>query len=224
MARRSAVVAVLLVVVAVAGAPPAAAQLGGSGLIACQHEALADLTECADDSPAGDFGGSLVGGAANRVTSMLSGWAADGAVWLLSGIADALGRAGTPQIGARYFVDHYERMAGVAMLLMVPLLCLTLARSAVRADVTLAVRAVFAYTPLAVAGMLGAIAVLSLLLAVVDWATEAVVGDIGESTRRFVEGLSRRLLDAGSTIGRQQPSHYPSIHRATVGTFVDQRR
>ena len=197
MSRVLGMFAVAVVAVTVLATPTAAAEAETPGMIACRHESLAGHPACATERTA-EPGGRLIGGAANRVTSLLSGWAADGAVWLLSGIADGLGRAGTPQIHARYFVDHYERMGGVAMLLMVPLLCLTLARAAVRADAALAARAVFLYTPLALAGMLGAIAVLLLLLGVVDWATAAVVGDISESTRRFVEGLSRRLLEAGA--------------------------
>jgi len=90
-------------------------------------------------------------------------WVIGGAKFVLSELANWIGESTTPRLGTTWFSTTYWRVAGIAALLTLPFLFAAAVQALVRSDITLLLRSVLAYLPLALL-MVGVAAPITMLL------------------------------------------------------------
>jgi hypothetical protein len=133
------------------GCPSAAAALGAAGL----------GPVCQATSGVGGLAGSaasqLAGAGVDGVLNGLGSWVAEGATWLLQQIGAVIGASTTVDLGASWFTAHYQTMAALAAVVVVPLLLLGVMQAIYRQDVSMLLRSVLVHVPLAL--LLTAVAV-----------------------------------------------------------------
>lgn len=170
--------------------------LAGAARVACE------VTERADLGGVGsDVAGGLARGAAGGAADGLTAWAADGAVWLIGRVADFLDTSTVPAVGAGWFAERYETMAGMALLFLVPLLMVSFVGAAVRLDAARAARSLFVHAPLAIAGMLVAVQLTAVLLELSDSASAYLADSLAGDGGRFLDQASTALGEIAGAAG-----------------------
>jgi len=143
---------------------------------------------------AGSVGSSLVGAGAGDVLGAIATGVAAGASWLLSQIGGVIASSTSIDLGASWFRSHYEVMVGLAAIVVVPLLLVSIIQAIYRQSASALVRAALVHLPLAL--LLGAVAVqlVQLGLAATDALSAAVSStassDIGASLSGLASGLA----------------------------------
>ena len=109
----------------------------------------------------------------------VTAWVTNAAVWVTGKVGELIERTTGPDLGATWFEGQYGAMVAVAGALALLMLLLAVIQSVIRQDVGLLVRAAFGYLPMAfiLAGV--AIAGASLLVAITDDMSSAVVSSLG---------------------------------------------
>ena len=143
---------------------------------------------------AGSVGSSVVGAGAGDVLGAIATGVAAGASWLLSQIGGVIASSTSIDLGASWFRSHYEVMVGLAAIVVVPLLLVSIIQAIYRQSASALVRAALVHLPLAL--LLGAVAVqlVQLGLAATDALSAAVSStassDIGASLSGLASGLA----------------------------------
>lgn len=140
---------------------------------------------------------STVVGVGESMWEQLYDWVASGASWVLQNLMDLLHEGSGPQVTADWFTEHFGLMAGVAGLVMVPLLLVHTIVSVVRGDVGGLVRGYLVYVPVAALGTAVAIPLVDRGLAITDSLTEAFSTRVGADMETFVEGMLATLAPEG---------------------------
>ncbi len=167
---------------------PAAGALGGAGLgQLCQ--AASGVT-----GVAGSAVTQVAGFGVDSVLNALGSWVTEGAVWLLGQIGGVLAASTSVELGAPWFVAHYETMAALAGVVVLPLLLLGIVQAVYRQNASLLVRSVLVNVPLALLLTALAVSLVQFGLAVTDEMSAAVAQGAGLDTGHFlssvVDGLS----------------------------------
>ncbi len=152
---------------------------------------------CVTAEAAGDVAGAV----ADAPAQIADGVADSFARWIASGIAgflETVGRAifsGTEvdllageDGGARWFLEHYDRMAAVALAVFVPMLVLAALHAVLTQSWGALGRAV-SHVPLAALGTGVAVIVVQLFLDVTDRASEFLVGNLGSDAENVLTGV-----------------------------------
>ncbi len=112
------------------------------------------------------------GGVSSAIKSValaaILGWVASGAESALKETANVIDDTTSPQLTSSWFSASYWRVAGIAALLTVPLLCAAAIHAVVRSDLGLLARAAFGYLPLSLLAVGIASQLTMLLLAATD--------------------------------------------------------
>ncbi len=171
--------------------PPAAAALGGAGLGPI----------CSATSAVGSAASQVAGFGVDSVLGAIGGWVTAGAVWLLGQIGGVL--AGTTRIdlGAPWFVSHYETMAGLAGVVVLPLLLLGVIQAVYRQSASTLLRSVLVHTPLALLLTAVAVTLVQLGLTVTDAMCAAVAGGAGLDAGHFLSSVVG-ALSSGASAGQ----------------------
>ncbi len=90
-------------------------------------------------------------------------WVIGGAKFVLGELAKGISESTTPRLGTTWFSATYWRVAGIAALLTLPFLFAAAVQALVRSDITLLLRSVLGYLPLAIL-MVGVAAPITMLL------------------------------------------------------------
>ncbi len=120
-----------LPLVPAASCPSAARALASAGL----GPICANRPRPASSGASGAVGqaaSSVVGFGANTVLDAIGSWVSSGAVWLLGQIGAVLGATTSIDLGASWFTAHYETMAALAGVVVLPLLLLGIVQSVYR--------------------------------------------------------------------------------------------
>ena len=177
--------------------PPSALSLGASGLgPACQ---VASGVKGAVGSAAS----SLVGFGADSVLNALGSWVSDGATWLLGQIGTVISDTTTIDLGASWFTAHYQVMAVLAGVVIVPMLLLGIMQSIYRQDTSALLRSVLVNVPLAILLTAVAVKLVQLGLAVTDAMSATVSRGAGLDTGHF---LSTVTVGLSATSAAGQPT------------------
>jgi hypothetical protein len=171
--------------------PSAASSLAALGLgPVCQ---LASGVSSAVGSAAGSAASSVAGFGIDSVFNGLSSWVAAGAAWLLGQIGSVLDKTTTIDLGASWFTDHYQTMAALAGLVVVPMFLLGIIQSIYRQSASMLLRSVVVNVPLAILLTTVAVKLVQLGLAVTDAMSSAVAQGAGVDGGNFMGSVATDL-------------------------------
>jgi hypothetical protein len=155
-------------------------------------------------SPAGALGavglgpvcqaaGGIAGAAASQVAGFgvssvldaIAGWVSAGGVWLLGQIGSFLDATTSVDLGASWFADHFRTMAGLAGVVIVPLLLFGVIQAIHRQSASMLVRSVVVNVPLAILLTAVAVKLVQLGLALTDSMSATVAQGAGLDTNHF---------------------------------------
>jgi hypothetical protein len=171
--------------------PSAASSLAALGLgPVCQ---VASGVSSAVGSAAGSAVSSVAGAGADSVFNGLSSWVASGAAWLLGQIGSVLDKTTAIDLGASWFTDHYQTMAALAGLVVVPMLLLGIIQSIYRQSASMLLRSVVVNVPLAILLTTVAVKLVQLGLAVTDAMSTAVAQGAGVDGGNFMGPVAAEL-------------------------------
>ena len=151
---------------------------------------------------AGSAGSSIAGAGAGAVLGSVATWVVEGASWLLGQIGGALSASTTVDLGAGWFTSHYQVMVGLAGVVVLPLLLVSVIQAVYRQSAAALLRAVAVQLPLAL--VLGAVAVqlVQLSLAVTDALGTTVSSGVGSNIQQALSGVATSLVtEAGGGPG-----------------------
>ena len=189
-----------------AGCPAAAGALGGTGLGAVCS--AAGTVTGAVGSAVGSAVGPVVGVGVGSVLDSVSGWVTSGAVWLLGQIGGVLSTTTAIDLGAPWFRAHYATMAGLAGVVIVPLLLLGVVQSIYRQDVGMLLRSGLVHVPLAVLLTAVTVSLVQIGLAVTDSLCSAVSQGAGLDAGHFFASVTTSLAPAEAAA---QPGGAPTF-------------
>lgn len=136
---------------------------------------------------------SLIGGSgvASTATTALTfaavvAWAVGGARYVLHATAQVLSATTSPQLTSTWFSATYWRVAEIAALLTLPFLFAAALQALARSDLTLLMRAVFGYLPLAFLAVAIAAPLTMLLLSASDELSAFVTSAAGHQSSHFL--------------------------------------
>ncbi len=130
----------------------------------------------------GQAGSSLRSHAATIVGLAAIGlWVVGGAKFALHELGSVLGEMTTPRLTSSWFSAAYWRMAGIAALLTLPFLFAATVQALVRSDLTLLLRSVLGYLPLALLVVAVAAPITMLLLSASDELSSLVSSASGQA-------------------------------------------
>ena len=127
-------------------------------------------------------------------------WVSSGAVWLLGQIGVVLGATTSIDLGASWFTAHYETMAALAGVVVLPLLLLGIVQSVYRQSASMLVRSVLLNVPLAILLTAIAVKLVQIGLSATDAMSAAVAHGAGLDTGNFMASVVTDL-DSGSGSG-----------------------
>lgn len=168
--------------------PPAAAALGSSGLgPVCQGVAGSVA------GPVASLPSQVAGLGADSVLSAAANWVTEGATWLLGQIGGALQSSTQVDLGASWFTAHFETMAALAGVVIVPLLLLGIVQAIHRQSPSLLLRSILINVPVALLLTGAAVKLVQLGLALVDAMSADVAHGAGLDTGHFLSATTTAL-------------------------------
>ncbi len=167
--------------------PPGAAALGVGGLgSVCQ--VAGGVTGLA-----GSAASQVTGFGVNSVLGALGSWVAQGAVWLLDQVGAVLTSTTSIDLGASWFTQHYETMAALCGVVVLPMLLLGVIQAIYRQDLSMLLRSVVVNVPLALLLTAVAVKLVQMGLAVTDELSSAVAQGAGLDTGHFMAAVTTDL-------------------------------
>ncbi len=143
---------------------------------------------CEVKDEAGDVATAPFRSAGESILNTLASAVGDAAVTVIGKVVGFFHDTASVDITQGWFMDRYNFMAGVGMLLLLPMLILAMIRAVVRQDMKQLLRSVFVHLPLAVLGTFVAIWLTAQLLTFTDHLTVAVSSGVGGDVRGFFKG------------------------------------
>jgi hypothetical protein len=118
--------------------------------------------------------------------------------WVLEKVGAAITSTTSPTVDAGWFVDQYQVMLAVAMLVALPMLLFSVIQGMLRGDMSHIIRSAFVYLPLA--GILSFIApaFVQLLIALTDWMALAVSANAASDAQKFMTETGQALITLGA--------------------------
>src|SRR6185437_9701165 len=146
----------------------------------------------------GDAGGTIVGAGAGAVLGDLATWVGSGASWLLGQVGTALTASTSIDLTAGWFTTHYDVMVGVAAVVALPVLLLSIIQAVYRQSPAVLVRSALVQLPLAFLLTAVAVQLVQLSLAVTDSLCSVVSAGAGGSIQQELTALAAGLLASGT--------------------------
>jgi len=137
--------------------------------------------------------GSAVASGVGSVLDAISSWVTSGAVWLLGQIGGVLSTTTAMDLGAPWFRTHYATMAGLAGVVIVPLLLLGVLQALYRQSAAMLLRSVLINVPLAVLLTAVAVTLVQIGLAVTDSLCAAISQGAGLDAGHFLGSVTTAL-------------------------------
>jgi hypothetical protein len=130
--------------------------------------------------------GAVFDKAAGLSVGAITDWVANGAAWLMGQLGGLINDTTTPQLEAGWFAEHYRAMVGLAGVIVLPLLLLSIIGALVAQDLGRLLRTVFGFLPLAGIFAATAVGFVVLGLAVTDGMTSWVSQGAGADATAFL--------------------------------------
>lgn len=171
------------------------------------------------------LGSSLVGFGASGVLDALAGWVGSGAQWLLDQVGAALVANSAIDLGAPWFSAHYETMAALSGVVILPLLLLGVIQAIYRQRAGDLIKTVCVHLPLALLLTAVAVALVRLGLAVTDALSSAVSdgagSDVAHVTSTIAEALASPAQAASPTPGMVAFLGGVVVVMAALGVWIE---
>jgi hypothetical protein len=160
----------------------------------CQSQGTANQTKDAATGAASNVVSSAGDSALRGLTAAVA--AAGG--WVLEKVGSAITATTSPSVDAGWFVNQYQVMLALAMLLALPLLLFSIMQGMLRGDGSHIMRSAFIYLPLA--GILSFVgpALVQLLIALADWMSLAVSANAASDAQKFMTETGSALTTLGA--------------------------
>ncbi|MGH9047062.1 MAG: hypothetical protein ACRDVW_07085, partial [Acidimicrobiales bacterium] len=153
---------------------------------------------------AAGVGSSILGAGAGDVLNAIAQGVAQGASWLLDQIGGVMTSTTSIDLSATWFTSHYEVMVGLAAIVVLPLLLVSIVQAIYHQSASALIRMALVHLPLAL--LLGAVAVqlVQLALSATDVLSSAVASTSSGGVGAALSGLS-------STLANQVAAGDPSV-------------
>ena len=139
---------------------------------------------------------SILGGAVGAVFSQAGTWVADGAVWLLGRVGDAMAATTAVDLGGPWFTTHERVIAAIAAAVVLPMACCGVILAVFRQDASMLVRNFLVKLPLALLFAGVSVELVRVGLAVTDQLSGQVLAAGGSDTRTFLAPIATALSAA----------------------------
>jgi hypothetical protein len=151
----------------------------------------------------GAVGSQVAGFGVSSVLDAVASWVSAGAVWLLGQIGAVLATTTSIDLGASWFTDHYRTMAGLAGVVVVPMLLVGVIQAIHRQSLSMLLRSVVVNVPLAILLTAVAVQLVQLGLSVTDSMSAAVAEGAGLNSGHFFDRMIEALQNpaTGSSPG-----------------------
>lgn len=169
---------------------------------------------------AGGVGSGLLGSGAGAVLNALSGWVVEGAAWLLGQVGAAISSSTAIDLGAGWFTSHYRTMVGLAAVVVLPLLLLSVVQAVYRQSATVLVRVAVVQLPLALVLAAAAVELVQLALSATDALSSTISAGAGGEIQQALSEVATTL--ATQATGGPAPAFVVLLGALTVafGAFM----
>ncbi|MGH9044953.1 MAG: hypothetical protein ACRDVP_09020, partial [Acidimicrobiales bacterium] len=167
-------------------------------------------------SVAGSIGSSVVGAGTGDVLGAIAAGVAQGASWLLDQIGTVMATTTSIDLDASWFKGHYEVMAALAAIVMVPLLAASVIQAIYHQSPVALLRAGLVHLPLAL--LLGAVAVQLVQLGLAG--TDALSAMVSSGSSGDVASALSRLASQMATVGAGSSAGAPAFVALLGSLFV----
>jgi hypothetical protein len=167
--------------------------------LSCSSAAAALNPACSGAAgPVTSLPSQVAGFGADSVLSAAANWVTEGATWLLGQIGGALQSSTQIDLGASWFTSHFETMAALAGVVIVPLLLLGIIQAIHRQSTSLLLRSILINVPVALLLTGAAVKLVQLGLALVDAMSADVAHGAGLDTSHFLTATTSALSGTGA--------------------------
>jgi hypothetical protein len=138
----------------------------------------------------------------NEVLDGIGEWVGNGAAEMLKLLGHVLDASTRPELDQHWFLEHFQNMASLAALLILPMLLVSIMQSIVRQDLSLLLRSALVHLPLALLLTAVAVELVQLSLAAVDAMCTYVSKPSGGDVQAVVSSVSGALLRTSAALGQ----------------------
>jgi hypothetical protein len=150
---------------------------------------------------AGGIVSQAFGFGVNEVLDGIGEWVGNGAADMLKLLGNVLDASTRPQLDQQWFLQHFRNMAGLAALLILPMLLVSIMQSIVRQDLSLLLRSALVHLPLALLLTAVVVELVQLSLAAVDAMCTYVSKPSGGDVQAVVSSVSGSLARTSVALG-----------------------
>lgn len=154
----------------------------------------------------GDVASSPIRYAAGGAVDAITSWVAEAAQWALERAVGFIDHSTTPTLDAGWFEERYQFMAGLAALVLLPMLLMATIRAVVTQDLSQLGRSFFVYLPAAILGTFVAIHVTQALLGITDALSAAIARNVAGDTSKIFASVGGTLSVTSVATGSAIPS------------------
>jgi type IV secretion system protein TrbL len=147
--------------------------------------------------PLKDAAGAIGQGVFDRVT----GWVAEGAVWLIGEVAGLSQKTTAPNLRSKGFVRQYRLMTSIAVSMAALMLIFAVLESLGRGDLGMLGRVFLVNAPLAAIATSAAYVVVQLLVASCDVMSATISRSTGADSEKFLHGVLKSVGVLGGGLG-----------------------
>jgi hypothetical protein len=148
---------------------------------------------------ANGVGSTVVNAGASDVLSAFSNWVVSGATWLLDQIGGVLNSTTSIDLGASWFTDHYRLMGGLAAVVVLPLLLVSVLQAVYRQNAGVLLRSACVQLPLALVLTAVAVQLVQLALGATDAMSAAISTGTGADLQSALTNLASVLGSLAAT-------------------------
>jgi hypothetical protein len=156
----------------------------------------------------------------NEVLDGIGEWVGKGAAELLALVGKALAASTQPELNEPWFLQHFADMAGLAALLVLPMLLFSIMQAIIRQDLSVLLRSALVHLPLALLLTTVAVELVQLSLAAVDSMCAYLSRSSGHDTQAVVSSVADALNRNALAIGQPASSSFAVFVGGVVITLA----
>ncbi len=151
---------------------------------------------------AGGIVSQAFGFGVNQVLDGIGEWVGNGAAEMLKLLGHVLDASTRPELDQHWFLEHFQSMAALAGLVILPMLLASIMQAIVRQDLSLLLRSALVHLPLALLLTAVAVELVQLSLAAVDAMCTYVSKPSGGDVQAVVSSVSGALVRTSVALGQ----------------------
>jgi hypothetical protein len=146
-------------------------------------------------------GAGVAAAGASAVLGAFTSWVVGGAAWMLDRIGDVLSATTSVDVGAHWFTAHFSLMAGVAGVVVLPMVLLAVVQAVYRQSAGMLLRSLFVHLPLAALLTLAALQLVQMGLEITDGLSATVASGTGADLHHLLGGAVAAMVAASQGSG-----------------------